>query len=835
MDQDHHGWRPAPPQASLCPVCSAPHFPFCPPPLPSFNPPPRFPSAARPDHRLNGYRPAAAPPPPPPYGHGFGGDPRSLRHGYPNHGGGDLGQYPNQFRQDGLGPRPNGYGGANGFVGEGERSYKKMRVAEPSSDPSLSGYANGNRDVFPGVLFDNERRLKLIRDHGAVAGGLPSGGSAGYGFDNGRDGTGELAAKNMQKSYGNGNMPFVGGEADGEQQYYLQKRANEHQAEVPGMTRMYLGQSGGVSRDDYSRNYQPPHQPHAIQSGQVQNSLAHAEMRDANQPFYANHGPVGYQNFPGMAQYGAPSLGAGGGYSPHPAGPGMSIARPPLPLSPPPPLPLDPPGYASLEQKAHSPLPPAPSGSLFPLPSSSPRVSPSYPPAPGNHHLRHYYRGGQAPSVSAGFVPEEYKAMQGNSLRQYAGQGPQLPSQQLPPQKPKIVDASHIFKPPHRISRPDHFVIILRGLPGSGKSYLAKMLRDLEVENGGSAPRIYSIDDYFMTEVEKIDENGASKSSAASKGKKATVKKVMEYCYEPEMEEAYRSSMLKAYKKTVEEGTFTFVIVDDRNLRVADFAQFWAIGKTSGYEVYILEAAYKDPEGCAARNVHGFSLDDIQKMAGQWEEAPSLYWQLDVKSLLRGDDLKESGIQEVDMDMEDDQDESLPTVEGKKLKNSKEPPPDGDAPHDFSKVGEIGDAGGDHITEVRELGRSKWSENLEEHENEERVEMRTSVSALSGLVRTYGKGRKSVRWGDQAKNTGFLIGAAKKANASALVIGPGAGYNLKSNPLPEEGNLSASHSGGELKRQRSTFQERIRAERESFKVVFDRRRQRIGGLDLEEE
>lgn len=97
-------------------------------------------------------------------------------------------------------------------------------------------------------------------------------------------------------------------------------------------------------------------------------------------------------------------------------------------------------------------------------------------------------------------------------------------------------------------------------MPGSGKSYLAKMLRDLEVENGGSAPRIYSIDDYFMTEVEKIDENGASKSSAATKGKKAAVKKVMEYCYEPEMEEAYRSSMLKAYKKTVEEGTFTFVI-----------------------------------------------------------------------------------------------------------------------------------------------------------------------------------------------------------------------------------------------------------------------------------
>lgn len=41
-------------------------------------------------------------------------------------------------------------------------------------------------------------------------------------------------------------------------------------------------------------------------------------------------------------------------------------------------------------------------------------------------------------------------------------------------------------------------------LSGSGKSYLAKMLRDLEVENGGDAPRIHAMDDYFMTEVEKV-------------------------------------------------------------------------------------------------------------------------------------------------------------------------------------------------------------------------------------------------------------------------------------------------------------------------------------------
>lgn len=33
---------------------------------------------------------------------------------------------------------------------------------------------------------------------------------------------------------------------------------------------------------------------------------------------------------------------------------------------------------------------------------------------------------------------------------------------------------------------------------------MAKLLRDFEVENGGTAPRIHSMDEYFMTEVEKV-------------------------------------------------------------------------------------------------------------------------------------------------------------------------------------------------------------------------------------------------------------------------------------------------------------------------------------------
>lgn len=201
---------------------------------------------------------------------------------------------------------------------------------------------------------------------------------------------------------------------------------------------------------------------------------------------------------------------------------------PPLPKSPPPPMPVEPP----------LPSPAPPKASLFPVHKSVPS---SYSPIP---------------RVSSEFIPEESRTLQ----MQYSGESHLFPLRQLSPDKPKVVNALHLFKQPHRATRHDHFVIILRGLPGSGKSYIAKMLRDLEVENGGDAPRIHSMDDYFMTEVEKVEDGDVSKSSGSLRSKKPVTKMVMEYCYEPEMEEAYRSSMLKAFTRTLDEGNFTFVI-----------------------------------------------------------------------------------------------------------------------------------------------------------------------------------------------------------------------------------------------------------------------------------
>ncbi|CAL5441460.1 unnamed protein product [Camellia sinensis] len=571
-------------------------------------------------------------------------------------------------------------------------------------------------------------------------------------------------------------------------------------------------------------------QPYAMQHHmQPNHDFCFHENHDGNQD------TVGHQNMPLASQYGSRNLNKQGGYVSVPAGDssivsenitqmqtsGVFNVQPPLPISPPPPI--------TVGSAGHPLPPPKTSSLLFPIPVSSTATIPSsYAPIQEAHSLAQPYLLHKSHlHASTGFATEEFQTIKRASSRKYMGEGQPFPP--ISSDKQKVIDASHIFKQPHRATRPDHIVIILRGLPGSGKSYLAKMLRDLEVENGADAPRIHSMDDYFMVEVEKVEESDVSKSSGFVRGKKPIMKKVMEYCFEPEMEEAYRSSMLKAFKKTLDDNIFSFVIVDDRNLRVADFAQYWATAKRSGYEVYLLEATYKDPAGCAARNVHGFTQDDIQKMARQWEEAPSLYLKLDVKSLFHGEDLKESGIQEVDMDIEDG--DAAGTLSGSEERSQITVPLRDFSPDGSSKEEKKWDAEGYHPREeVKELGRSKWSDGLDDDITKRSEANKGNLNALSGLIKAYTKEVKSVHWGDQVGNTGFSIGAVRKVNVS-LVIGPGAGYNFISNPLPEDG--ASTQNAGESKRQ-SVFQERIRAEHESFRIVFDKRRRQIGGLGLEE-
>uniref|UniRef100_A0A7N0V1S5 YLP motif-containing protein 1 n=1 Tax=Kalanchoe fedtschenkoi TaxID=63787 RepID=A0A7N0V1S5_KALFE len=782
-----HQWRPPPFQGNVCPTCSNSHFPFCPPRPPSFVQNPSF------------FAPHNQP------FSGPGTDVYRGPMGIPLHGYADVRNWDRNPSVGGNGFN-GGYngGGGNGYVscdysgGSDDRSTKRVRIDEIGA---FGTYANGQYQSNGNLsrpVSEEERRLKLIYDHGCASGGHQH---AQLGSVE-RTGHGAHAAQN-------------GGD------WVPPHHALPHRDSGPMVHKMPISPYANPveSKDSYSKVAAPPYHGHSYGGTGVSS--------------------IGQIHLAAPQKFASPSSNMQGSY---PRSHGMAPQNmnqvqpsqvfhvpPPLPSSPPPPLPMEPAIHYPYERKTSYQSSPMPS-SLFPVHvgGSSPGVaSPSYPPvlndrhsAPPFVHNRIHF------PIPAGRVAEDvrHKMPDQRGLEELSDMSKRWTSD-----KPKFIDAVHLFKLPHRATRPDHLVIILRGLPGSGKSYLAKMLRDIEVENGGEAPRIHSIDDYFMTEVEKPEECENSKSASSARGKKPTMKKVMEYFYEPEMEEAYRSSMLKAFKKSLEDGGFTFIIVDDRNLRVADFAQFWAIAKRSGYEVYVLEAPYKDPAGCAARNVHNFTLDGIQKMAGQWEEAPALYLQLDVKSLFHEDNLKETGIEEVDMDMEDEADPDVHDTQVAVTTEETEPS-NSESAYD-KKQGDDDEVSADHLLErAKELGRSKWSDELDDQVLERKDSGKRKTNALSGLIKSYGKRIKSVHWGDQAKDTGFSIGAVKKATQS-LVIGPGPGYNLMTNPIQADDTTSAAHKSGN---KQTAFQERLRAEHESFKVVFAKRKQKLSFV-LEDE
>ncbi|KAG5846952.1 hypothetical protein ANANG_G00120420 [Anguilla anguilla] len=150
------------------------------------------------------------------------------------------------------------------------------------------------------------------------------------------------------------------------------------------------------------------------------------------------------------------------------------------------------------------------------------------------------------------------------------------------------------------------------------------------------APRVLGLDDYFMTEVERVEKDPET-------GKRVKTK-ALEYEYEPEMEETYRNSMLKTFRKTLDDGFFPFIIIDAINDRVKYFDQFWSAAKTKGFEVYLAEIT-ADNQTCAKRNVHGRKIKDIVKMASNWEPSPRHMVRLDIRSLLQ-----DAAIEEVEME-----------------------------------------------------------------------------------------------------------------------------------------------------------------------------------------
>lgn len=194
-----------------------------------------------------------------------------------------------------------------------------------------------------------------------------------------------------------------------------------------------------------------------------------------------------------------------------------------------------------------------------------------------------------------------------------------------------------LLEPPSRPYRPPRIVLIIRGLPGSGKSYLSKLIKTKEENMDPSSKlRLFSLDDYFFVEREQHCEQYS--------------KLEMIYEYDASKESEYKFNLFKAYRKCLMSGFHNFVIVDSVNTYINDVREFYACAIEFNFIPYVIETeaivrrllndcvngeevvAY-----CYKHNRHGRSLAEIRTLYDRWELLPVEYLRVNAFSVVDED------------------------------------------------------------------------------------------------------------------------------------------------------------------------------------------------------
>lgn len=193
--------------------------------------------------------------------------------------------------------------------------------------------------------------------------------------------------------------------------------------------------------------------------------------------------------------------------------------------------------------------------------------------------------------VSSKTRPLDFSSILKQDSREFIG----ALNKQTTKKKQSVIDSKDVKRIIENIKWGYKIMIIMRGVPGCGKSYLARYILDQSVGND-YRNHIFSSDDYFYN----------------IKG---------EYVYQKEkIQEAHEYNQKRVRKKAAE--GWSPIIVDNTNIKIWEMFPYVKVAVQYGYIIEILKPNNewsKSPGILAAKNKHGVPKDKIQRMLMNFE------------------------------------------------------------------------------------------------------------------------------------------------------------------------------------------------------------------------
>eukprot|EP00698_Gefionella_okellyi_P016898 TRINITY_DN4883_c0_g2_i1.p1 TRINITY_DN4883_c0_g2~~TRINITY_DN4883_c0_g2_i1.p1 ORF type:complete len:470 (-),score=66.16 TRINITY_DN4883_c0_g2_i1:107-1516(-) len=190
-------------------------------------------------------------------------------------------------------------------------------------------------------------------------------------------------------------------------------------------------------------------------------------------------------------------------------------------------------------------------------------------------------------------------------------------------QDTNVISGRRMFTSPFRDDRPLKLALILRGLPGSGKTLMAHQICELERTAGAEQPRVLTFDDYFH--VRHTGPFGGHESI---------------FRYDPHSADMHRTNFASVFENALQ--YHNCVLVDAVNSRLAHFTPLCDIAHRYGFSCYVIEMPAPQRSAVSMMMQHnrgggggGYSPEQLDSFGREWEMLPPELLTIDMSDIVQ--------------------------------------------------------------------------------------------------------------------------------------------------------------------------------------------------------